>query len=84
MPASSSSVGFLLDNGPDGIASSLSGVSTCRGAFAAEGPPIYGHAPWTCAPIVLVSQIHLGVVLLGAHFYSRNNFKPNRAAALAE
>ena len=35
MSASSSSVGFLLDNDPDGIDSNSGGFSTCRGAFAA-------------------------------------------------
>ena len=35
-------------------------------------------------PIQLVSQNHSGVVSFGRHLYSCNNFKLNRAAALAE
>ena len=63
------------------------------GGYLAQSRQTKGPGPWTldhghCAadtgPLVLESWIHWARVLFGVHFYSRLNFKLNRAAGLAE
>jgi len=63
--------------------------------YLAQSKQIKGPGPWTgdpgsrtlradTGPLVLESWIHWARVLFGVHFYSRLNFKLNRAAGLAE
>ena len=48
------------------------------------GTPDHGLCASDTGSLVLGSWIHWARVLFGVHFYSRPNFKLNRAAALAE